>query len=360
MRNKMLLALLAVMVFVLSVSSFAAETKAEAFDQDAALQKFWKSPDSTVVGTVNGMPITKGDVMKAMWFWAGPNMLQELMNQKMIWQAANKSSVKFTSDDMKSKIDEQLKRMGASDVDKVLAQSGMTRDRFMTVTKVSGLVEKIVAKDIKVTDTEYAEYVNAQHILIRAAQDQKDKTKAEEAAKAKADEIYAKVKAGEDFSKLADEYSEDPGNVRDGKKNGGNLGWFTHGRMVQDFENAAFALKPGEVSEPVKTFYGYHIIKLVANGKDATPAEKDEIKNMIMSQKVPMETGIWFQELKASTKMDNKLMAPVVQQPKPQVRPEAKPRITPRPAPKPAPAPAPAPAAGETETPPPPPAPEAP
>ena len=354
---------MAALIFVLSVSSFADTTKkAEAFNQDAALQKYWNAPDSTVVGTVNGMPITKGDVMKAMWFWISPNVLQELMNQKMIWQAANKAGVKITSDDMNAKIGDQLKRMGAKSVDDVIKQSGTTRDRFMTVTKVSALVEKIVAKDVEVSDAEYAEYVEAQHILIRIPQDKKDKEKAEADAKAKADEIYAKVKAGEDFSKLADQYTEDPGNIRDGKKNGGNLGWFTHGRMVEDFEKAAFALKPGEVSEPVKTFYGYHIIKLIANGKDASPKDKEEIREIIMSQKVPMQTGIWFQDLKASAKMDSKLSAPVEQQPQMQARPAVKPKAAPKtvaPKPAPAPAPVPAPAAGETETPPPPPAPEA-
>jgi foldase protein PrsA len=364
MRNKTFVAVMAsVILLALCSTAFAAEKNAESFDQDAVLNKLWASPDSTVVGTVNGTHITKGELLKALWFWNGPSVLQDLLNQKMIWKAANKANVTITPAEMKAKIDESLKRMNMSSVDQLLNQYKVTRDRFMTGTKISALAEKIVTKQVKATDAEYAEYIKAQHILIRFPQDEKDKAKQEEIAKKKADEIYAKAKAGEDFSKLADEYSEDPGNVVDGKKQGGNLGWFTRGRMVQEFEKAAFDLKPGEISEPIKTFYGYHIIKLDKLGKDATPAEKAELNKMIMDKKVPTEMGKWFQDLQGSAKIDNKLMAPATAEPKPQFAPSARPsapKVTPRPVNPPAPKPVPAPAPSEKpETPPPPPPPAA-
>ncbi|MCE5315108.1 MAG: peptidylprolyl isomerase [Armatimonadota bacterium] len=362
MRNRMLVLVMAALILALSATAFAADTKAVAFDQDAALQKLWNAPDSAVVGSVNGSPITKGEVLKALWFWNAPSVLKDLLNQKMIWQAANKANVKITPDEMKAKIDESLKRMNMGSVDQLLNQYQVTRDRFMTGTKISALAEKIVTRNVKPTDAEYAEYIKAQHILIKFPSNEKDKAKQDEIAKQKADEVYAKAKAGEDFSKLADEYSEDPGNVIDGKKQGGNLGWFTKGRMVQEFEKAAFALKAGEISEPVKTFYGYHIIKVEKIGKDATPEEKIELNKMIMDKKVPMEMGKWFQELQGSAKIDNKLMAPESEQPKPKVAPKVMPKKSnARPAPKVAP---PAsgseaqPAASEKpETPPPPPPP---
>lgn len=77
-------------------------------------------------------------------------------------------------------------------------------------------------------------------------------------AKLKAEEVLAKVKAGEDFAALAKQYSQDTS-----ASNGGDLGFFGKGKMVPEFESAAFALKAGEVSELVKTVYGYHIIKVV-------------------------------------------------------------------------------------------------
>ena len=80
-------------------------------------------------------------------------------------------------------------------------------------------------------------------------------TKAE---RAKLEGILARVRAGEDFAKLADEFTEDPS----GKGKGGDLGWFGRGRMVKPFEAAAFALRPGEVSGVFETVFGFHIVKL--------------------------------------------------------------------------------------------------
>jgi parvulin-like peptidyl-prolyl isomerase len=80
-------------------------------------------------------------------------------------------------------------------------------------------------------------------------------TKAE---RAKIEGILQRARAGEDFVKLANEFTEDPS----GKGTGGDLGWFGRGQMVKPFEDAAFALKPGEVSGVIETVFGYHIVKL--------------------------------------------------------------------------------------------------
>ncbi|MCE5200041.1 MAG: peptidylprolyl isomerase [Armatimonadota bacterium] len=337
----------------------AKASKPAVFNQQAELDKFWNGPDNAVVGTVNGVAVTKKELMKALWYWNAPTVLSDVLNQKMIEQTAAKDKVSLSNAELQGKISESLKRMNMSNIDQLCNQYKVTKDRFMAGTKVSALAEKVVTQQTKVTDAELSEYIKARHILVRFPQDEKDKAKGEEAAKQKIDEIAAKLKAGEDFSKLADQYSEDPGNDREGKKQGGDLGWFNRGRMVQEFETAAFALKAGEVSEPVKTFYGYHIIKVEKLGRDATPAEKAELKKMVMDRKVPTQMGQWFQELQAKAKVVNNLMAPVVAAPKPAYAPQ------PGPAPKPkvtAPAPAPRPVAPATsekpqDTPPPPPPP---
>ena len=107
------------------------------------------------------------------------------------------------------------------------------------------------------------EQVHARHILIRfqgsqlpIKPGQKDLTEAE--ALAKAQGLRKRLQGGEDFAKIATDESDDTGSAA----KGGDLGTFRHGQMVPTFEQAAFALKPGEVSEPVKTQFGYHVIKV--------------------------------------------------------------------------------------------------
>lgn len=94
-------------------------------------------------------------------------------------------------------------------------------------------------------------YTNASHILVNFGADSN-------AAKQKAEQIYQQAKNGGDFIKLAAENSDDPSN----KFKGGDLGWFTKGAMVKEFEDAVMNGKPGDVVGPVKTQFGYHIIKI--------------------------------------------------------------------------------------------------
>lgn len=125
-----------------------------------------------------------------------------------------------------------------------------------------------LADQVTVTDDEIRDYydahmdefskektVEARHILIRVPPDADAAT--DEAAKAKAQEIADKAKAGEDFAELARTYSEGPT-----KDRGGELGEFTRSQMVKPFADKAFSMAPGEISEPVKTQFGYHVIKV--------------------------------------------------------------------------------------------------
>jgi len=118
------------------------------------------------------------------------------------------------------------------------------------------------------------EMVRVRHILVKVDQSAPEKDK--KAAKKKAEGILKKIKSGADFAKLAAEVSDDPGS----KQKGGELGFFPRGKMVKSFEDAAFALKPGEVSGLVTTQYGYHIIKLEER-KTAGIQPFDDVKESI-------------------------------------------------------------------------------
>ena len=96
------------------------------------------------------------------------------------------------------------------------------------------------------------EQIRASHILLTT------EGKDDAAVRAEAEKVLKEAQSGADFAALAKKYSQDESNAQ----NGGDLDYFSRGRMVPDFENAAFALKPGEISNLVKTEFGYHIIKL--------------------------------------------------------------------------------------------------
>ena len=124
--------------------------------------------------------------------------------------------------------------------------------------------------------------VRASHILLKL------EGKDEKQVQALAEEIAKKAKAGADFAALAKQYSEDDSN----NMNGGDLDYFGRGRMVAEFEQAAFAMKAGEISNPVKTAFGFHIIKVVDNKPDTTRplAEvRAEIEDQLKWQKAQAE-----------------------------------------------------------------------
>ena len=134
--------------------------------------------------------------------------------------------------------------------------------------------------------------VNASHILLRIAQKASDAEQQE--AKRRIDSVYTALQAGADFEALAKQVSQDPGSAR----RGGVLGWFARNQMVKEFEDAAFALQPGEMSKPFLSPYGWHIV-LVKERKQFEPFEfhKDNIFRFMEQQN--MRNGIAERKLDA-------------------------------------------------------------
>jgi peptidyl-prolyl cis-trans isomerase D len=123
------------------------------------------------------------------------------------------------------------------------------------------------------------EKVRARHLLVRVPKDAPEAKVTE--AKERAEALRARVLAGEDFAKLAADASEDPGS----KQNGGDLGFFQRGQMVKPFEDVAFVMEPGAVSDVVKTDFGFHVIK-VEEKKPAESRSFDDSKREIAKELV--------------------------------------------------------------------------
>ncbi|MFV9568143.1 peptidylprolyl isomerase [Thermoanaerobacter mathranii] len=185
------------------------------------------------------------------------NVLDSLIAQKLLLQEALKNNITVTD----KEIEEEYQREKEFNKD-------ITKEDVKNYLLINKLFEEYT-KDVKVTEEELKKYyednkdrfetVKASHILVS---DEKI-----------AQDIYNRLMKGEDFATLAKEYSIDTAT----KDQGGDLGEFARGVMVPEFEQVAFSLKKGQISKPVKTDYGYHIIK----SEGATLKSFDEVKGDI-------------------------------------------------------------------------------
>jgi parvulin-like peptidyl-prolyl isomerase len=235
--------------------------------------------------------------------------------RKAEWEkAAQELGIKVTDADI-AKVRAQLLEERFSGDEKKLAdaleQQGLTEESFRETLEVSALSDKLfnaVTKDVKVTNadalgfytqnaSQYGtpEQRDVRHILIqeKGANGQIDFAK----SKQEADRVYAMVKNGGDFAALAKKYSADTGTASIGGK-------YTaiKGQSVAPFEKVAFSLETNEISEPVKTRFGYHIIQATADTKPqkVTPFDKVKagIKTQLLQEKRTQKMTEWEQDLK--------------------------------------------------------------
>ncbi|QFR33166.1 peptidylprolyl isomerase [Ancylobacter sp. TS-1] len=257
--------------------------------------------DDPVLATVNGAPIRASDVAAAAEE-LGPNLppqlqgpardeyvLGFLIDLTAVAQAAEAAKLDQTPE-FKRELDFIRRR--------VLMQAALEQ-----ATKAA-LTDEALKKTYQeaVGQQKPEEEVHARHILFRAEPNDKASS---DAAEKKAKDVVARLKKGEDFAKLAGELTEDPS----GKKDGGDLGFFTKEQMVPEFADAAFALKAGEVSQPVKTQFGWHVIKIEEKREKPVPTF-DEVKPQIeqfLAQKAQADA---VQKFRDAAKVEKTAAAP--------------------------------------------------
>ncbi len=228
----------------------------------------------TVVETDSGN-VSKEEFYQELKDQNGETVLQQLVMRKIL-----EGNYDVKDDQVQEELD-SLKEQYGDQFEMVLQQSGFSdEEEFKEVLRLNMLQEKAVTEDVEVSDEEIKQrYENmqtdlvARHILVQD----------EETAK----EVKQKLDDGGDFAELAKEYSTDTGSA----ENGGDLGTFGVGDMVPEFEKAAYNLEVDEISDPVQTSNGWHIIQ-VTERKDAEeevePLEdiRDQIRRDIASTKV--------------------------------------------------------------------------
>jgi len=301
---------------------------------------------SKVVATVNGENITQQQLDKELEMYKSglesqgadfsgeegkeildrlrEDVLKQLIDEQLLLQEVKKKGLEPTSEDVQNeikKIKENFETEG--EFKKFLAANDINEPQLSDYVKkqlaVQNLVEDVTA-DLEVTDSEVREYYEeneeiftrpeereVRHILIGFEGNDMGAKRSQLEAKVEAERILQKIEQGADFAQLAEEFSEDPGT----KNNGGLLTVTRGGGFVQEFEDAAFNLAKGEVtSAPVKTQYGYHIIKveeIIPSDVQAFEEVKEQIKANLEDNRKATEFTEYMEKLRDQAKIDNKL-----------------------------------------------------
>ena len=300
-----------------------------AFIASDALSQTDNTPDTTVV-IVNDIPITETDValeIKRILFQAKAmrqpidesmmgsmrdKVIDSLINRELLYQQSKAKGITTDAEEIDNSIDQIKQKLEAGQsFESLLAEMGITIETMRTqvgqANAIQKLIEVVVYPKAMVSEKESRiffennpqyfqkpEEVKASHILIQVAPNAGDEEKL--ASRKKIEEVQIKIEAGDDFAELARQYSEGPSNV-----NGGDLGYFDRKKMVKPFSDAAFALKPGEVSDIVETRFGFHLIKVYdKKAKSAYVFEdiKDRLREILRQQKIQDETVHYLEELR--------------------------------------------------------------
>ena len=248
---------------------------------------------------------------------ARKSLLQQMIAQELLFLEAERQKLAVAPAAVSARLKDIRARYSSDgDFKQALTRSGLTEAKLEKRIKRGLMIEELVEKEVidKIVVSpeevkafyqehkdEYAqeEEVHARHILIKVAPGASPEDDGK--AKDRANAVLARAKKGEDFATLAQEYSEGPSGTR-----GGDLGYFGRGKMVKPFEEAAFRLKVGEVSDPVRSSFGYHII-LVEDRREAKRPSyeevKDRVKDDLVREKAAAGTRQYIEALRGKAKI---------------------------------------------------------
>jgi peptidyl-prolyl cis-trans isomerase C len=247
-------------------------------------------------------------------------VLDSLVDRELLIQQSNKLGVKVSDTEINDQIAALRKRFPSeqefnSTLDKMKMSEADLKAQFGQDMTIKKMIEQEVAGKITISDEDSKtfydghpdlfktqEMVRASHILVKVDPKASDEDKAK--ARAKIVDIQKRVKKGDDFGAVAKEVSECPSSAKEG-----DLGFFQRGQMVRPFEDAAFGLKAGTVSDIVETQFGFHLIKATDKKEAGTMAYadiKERIGQHLKQEKVDQQLTQYVEQLRSSAKIEYK------------------------------------------------------
>lgn len=292
MMVKKILILVSLM-YLISVNTFCAVMKGEKYTIS-------DTQASVVIATVDDTTITHADLYQRLFNLYGKQVLSQMIEEIIVKSEAQKNNIKLSEAEIDARLKEVKDPFGS---DKAfldfLTSRGLTVDSLKEQIRLQLYREKLIIKDkkIKVTKKEIEDFfatnkeklstpeqIRIRHILVKTEEEAKD--------------LIIALRAGADFAIMASAKSQDPAS----RDRGGDMGFFSKGMLLPEIEQVTFALKVGEISQPVKTSLGYHIFK-VEEKREAQEAKLDKqmqqrIGRMILQQRINEAYPTWLNEVR--------------------------------------------------------------
>jgi len=257
----------------------------------------------TVIAKVGDETITKDELTEYLMDSYGTQGAETLALSRVIEMEADLNDVIVTDEEVEKELTEYIDLYGGEEAFLVaIENNGLTKKTFEEEIKQYLKSEKLIADWLDLSDEDLENYfeenrtmfdveeqIEASHILIEDLEI--------------AEEVVGKLDEGEDFSELALEYSTDTTNA----ETGGELGFFARNEMVSEFDDAAFEMEVGDVSEPVETEFGYHIIKVTDQVEEETAEYsdvKEEVYDALLDEQFKAQYNTWIMELMAKYEIE--------------------------------------------------------
>lgn len=267
-----------------------------------ALSPALRAEDRGVIATVNGKPITEGDLQRALWAQAGARILVEMIDEMLITRAAEQAGLRASADLIKLREDGLLAQAGGeAGLQALLSQRGWTRERLQAQLRLGVLLDALARQEMQISEAEVQAYYREHADRYRRGPQVKGRMILT-ASRENAEALRQALEAGGDFAGLAKELSSDPATA----PQGGDMGWFERGDYATAISDMAFRLQPGELSPVFQGPDGWYLLRV----EDKRPAGerplaevREEIIAALQYERLPEARRRWLADRRAKVQI---------------------------------------------------------